>query len=646
MNKSIFSKNQITGNFGGKNSNRITFSNLSATSSDFMSQINPRRNMRGGNDCPCTKCLEAFEEGNIELALYIFKEGNCCCRCKDNKGNTILHNLIICANSGSQSDRTKCKEAIKNLIDSDIIGDCINVQNNEGVTPFLLAVMKGDEKTAQMLDSAGADKSIKDKNGNYVKDEDDNSSVQSTYDSDIDRLLKAKRRLDSEDGMSTLDLGSDIRRLDSSEVPQMHNNKSMSIMDALNDYGKMLIIANDKNPFPERTAGNDDVVFAEIRSTQPAHDEPINLVDAEKINNIMNNLMNDVETKDTVIPRTTTTPSAPAAPAVARTTSTPAPPTTTKVTEPEMLSTDEGSRIDLESDTDQLLRELKKEYEKRSTQESAPRPQPTSTTIPVTQTVNPTTTTLTQAQPATQTDRIDTDVDTEALMEAISKISSKKDTQQGGNKEKLSGYRRLIETSEEEVTVSETSNSEYSLNSDYEALYYDEKEGGASNELSRMMQSQKDKLHEQVLDMIMSMLNKGELIKDSEPIKANERNAKLIKAYIYRQVSEKNPQLGGLDKILMMSKMSDSQIQDMVQEMPELDDLEKTIQKHLEEKQANRPAKSAKSEKKSKKEKAVTDESDTLADLTLSETVETTDSETPKKKKATKTTKAKKTSKK
>jgi hypothetical protein len=244
-------------------------------------------------------------------------------------------------------------------------------------------------------------------------------------------------------------------------------------------------------------------------------------------------------------------------------------------------------------------------------------------------------------------DRISTDVDTDALMEAITKISAKNQDQAGGKSSKHFGYRKLNETSDQENSfLSDTSNSEYSLDNDYDVLYNDDIEGGASNELSRMMQSQKDKLHEQVLDMIMSMLNKGELVKDSEPIKANERSAKLIKAYIYRQVSEKNPQLGGLDKILMISKMSDSQIIDLVDEMPDLDKLEKTIQKHIEERKANRPKKE-KGEKKVKKDKkiAASDESDTLADLTISETVETSDTETPKKKKASKKT-AKKTAKK
>ncbi len=632
MNKSIFSKNEITRNFLGKNSNGINL--LSATSSDFMSQINPRFNMKGGS-CPCMRCLEAFEEGNVELALYIFNEGNCCCRCKDNNGNTILHNLILCANSGnlSSKDKNGCRKAIAKLVNSDIISSCIDIQNNNGVTPMLLAVMKGDEETAELLDKAGANKSIKDKNGNYIKDDDEDAG-ESTYDPEIDRLLKAKRRLDSD--MSTLDLGSDIRReIESSDVPVFARGKN-SMEEALNDYGKMLIIVNDKQPLPDRTVGNGDVVYAELRSTQPGHDEEINLVTAKEISNVMNKLMADIEEP---VQAPVQAP-AQAKPSVVA----------TRVVEEE---TDEGSKIAIESDTDQLLQELKREYEKKSSQ------QPATSTVSrqqtATKTMSKKNTPMIKAvnqDKAQNADAIDSNVDTDALMDAITRISSQKinssnNTKQSGGADKKTGYRRLIETSDEnsEMSFSNTSNSEYSVDSDYDELYNeDNKEGGASNELSRMMQSQKDKLHEQVLDMIMSMLNKGELVKDSEPIKANERSAKLIKAYIYRQVSEKNPQLGGLDKILMISKMSDSQIADMVKEMPDLDDLEKTIQKHLEEKKANRPAKK---EKKSKKEVS-SEESDTLADLTITETVETTDSEKPKKKatKATKATKAKKTSKK
>lgn len=60
------------------------------------------------------------------------------------------------------------------------------------------------------------------------------------------------------------------------------------------------------------------------------------------------------------------------------------------------------------------------------------------------------------------------------------------------------------------------------------------------------------------------MLNNGLLTQSNKPIEANERNAKLIKAFIYRQISEKNPQMGGMDKILAFKTMSENEIINMV----------------------------------------------------------------------------------
>ncbi len=635
MNKSIFSKNQNTTNLKGNYSNRILFSDLSATSTDFMSQIMPK--MRGGSSCPCTKCLEAFNEGNVELALYILNEGNCCCKCKDNNGNTILHNLIICANSSDvdRKYRDQCKKAIDKLINSSTIGDCINIQNNDGVTPILLAVMNGDESTAEKLDNRGADKSIKDKNGNYIREENDSSVNSETINSDIRNIARqvSMGMSDRNDGTS-LDLGS-LRRDTSDSVPVYRENPMKKMESALDEYGRMLIEKSKVMGVHDRTLGDntDDMLFAEVVSAQPAANDEIKFLNPESANKVIK-LMKELDA-DMNSGNTTNA----AKPAV-------------KPTEPAFSETSEipvskQSGV-MESDTDKFLSGLKQSYEDKANAESSQFIKPTPTASKVS----------TGAPTGAPSDApIDTEVDTDALMQAISRISAKKsepepEKQTGGKSlEKIMGYRNVIENSDDMSSIaSYTSNDdkEYSLNSDYADLYYDEKEGGATNELSRMMQSQKDKIHEQVLDMIMSMLNKGELVKDSEPIKADERNAKLIKAYIYRQVSEKNPQLGGLDKILMISKMSDSQIIDMVNEMPSLDEIERNIQKHLEEKRANKPEKKEKKEKKPK-----TEESDTLADLTISETTETTESETPKKKKATKsatkatkTTKAKKTSKK
>jgi hypothetical protein len=124
-------------------------------------------------------------------------------------------------------------------------------------------------------------------------------------------------------------------------------------------------------------------------------------------------------------------------------------------------------------------------------------------------------------------------------------------------------------------------------------MYFsDDESGTATNELSRLIQSRKSELHTEVLNMIMGMLNKGLIEKNSKPIEASERNAKLIKAYLYRVVTDKNPQLTGMDKILIIKKMNDKEIIETLEKMPDLDDLEAIIQKHIEDKYKNKPQKS------------------------------------------------------
>jgi hypothetical protein len=169
-------------------------------------------------------------------------------------------------------------------------------------------------------------------------------------------------------------------------------------------------------------------------------------------------------------------------------------------------------------------------------------------------------------------------------------------------KEKVMGYRNLVMHSENsEMNVypresnkksnnhyksdeSEVSN-ESSLNMD---LYYSDAEfGNTSNELSRLINSRKNDLHTEVLNTIMGMLNKGLITKNSKPIEANERNAKLIKSFLYRVTSEKNPQLTGMDKIMLIKKMNDKEIVDALSKMPDLDELEETIRKHIESKHSN-----------------------------------------------------------
>ena len=101
----------------------------------------------------------------------------------------------------------------------------------------------------------------------------------------------------------------------------------------------------------------------------------------------------------------------------------------------------EGSKLTMESDTDQLLKELKREYEKKSNQDSKPLAQATIspvTTRPVV--TRPVVTNAVVGTVDAPADRISTDVDTDALMEAITKISAKNQDQTGGKSSKHFGY--------------------------------------------------------------------------------------------------------------------------------------------------------------------------------------------------------------
>ena len=70
----------------------------------------------------------------------------------------------------------------------------------------------------------------------------------------------------------------------------------------------------------------------------------------------------------------------------------------------------------------------------------------------------------------------------------------------------------------------------------------------------------------------------------SKKIESDEKNAKLVKAYIYKKVSEENPQMTGMDKILLIKGMNNDELVKFISKMPELEKIEKDIQKHIEKK--------------------------------------------------------------
>lgn len=542
-------------NFSG-----INFNDLSATSSAFMSNIK-QNSMKGGRPlCPCMQALNAFNKNNMDLALYIINQGVCCLGCGDKNGNTILHHLVLCSKKNKE-----CEDTIDMLIKNNSINQYIDLQNNKGETPILLAIKEENNDLANKLDLAGADLTIKDNSGNYVIAEDENANdfTNKTLETS-DAIFNLKNLFPK--SKNTMDTSIDSFDFETDIKPQNKSSNFINTNEALTKYFKDFIKSVGVGKIITDRKQGDDIVYVPLRETQPGPESDIQIID-------INSPLND--------------------------------------TQPE-----ESKSEVLKSDTDNLIQKLAEKYsnEEKGKKEKF------------------------------DVNTINSDVvDTEDLMRAINKLNETgKVTQQGG--EKIMGFRNL--TLSDNSFASESFNINYNTDSEqgiseegYVSFYNESDYGAVTNELSRMMQRQRDNLHEQVLDMIMSMLNKGEIVKDSVVIKANEKNAKLIKAYIYRKVTEKNPQMGGLDKILSISKMSEQQISDLIEDMPDLDELEKNIQKHIEEK------KGSKKSIKSKKSKKSDESEETNFDIT-----ETSDS--PKKKSSkskttkTKVTKTKKTSKK
>ena len=150
---------------------KINFQNdLSSTSSDFLSDYNKKKyiKQKGGNySCSCSNMFKAISNNNLELILYILKENTCCFKCQNASGDTVLHELVPLYSSNDEM-----KEAFGQLLKQDC-SSFINIQNNQGQTPILLAVMNDENELAAKLENAGADGSIEDVNGNFVESKED-----------------------------------------------------------------------------------------------------------------------------------------------------------------------------------------------------------------------------------------------------------------------------------------------------------------------------------------------------------------------------------------------------------------------------------------------------------------------------------------
>lgn len=551
-------------NNSSRKSNLINlFNNLSETSNDYLTEIN--QNLKGMNKlhggshtCPCVDAHKAFNDGNHDLALYILKEKDCCYCCTDDNGNTLLHHIVLCCRK--HNNNNKCMSALTNALRSDNVSDFIDIQNADGTTPILLAVETENEVVANKLDEAGADKSIADNTGNYLQTEDisepetinisETPNEQVCINNVVKLVVNDNKKTDSD--ISSLNLSSLV------------NNSNGTISSENSD----IIAEKVKNKIVETFGINNkqnDISSLELTSSD-------NYLDSDKFIQFLSNKYNK-EAPQSI--------------------------------EELMENSDLTSEVNLTQDLNLLNETTSQDENSEQTLNSEA-------------IINALTEKLSQnleskSEPVHKVINIDDSIDTDVLMKAIDNIQSGRNPNnvnylRGGAKtEKIMGYRKLMLHSEDsdnnnyyaranEKSIKESNKSklskyskksnDLSINLD---LYYSDGETGVSNnELSRLINSRKNDLHNEVINMIMGMLNKGSITKNSKPVEASERNAKLIKSFLYRIVSEKNPQLTGMDKILMIKKMNDKEIIDSLTKMPDLDELEENIRKHIEAKEKSR----------------------------------------------------------
>jgi hypothetical protein len=107
--------------------------------------------------------LEAIKEKNMPVVEFMINKNLVSYKAQDKDGNTLLHYLVAVPNPNVG--------LIEKILNCPEVKSFINIQNNDGDTPLILAVSSGQHDLCTMLIKAGADKTIKNKKGHHVDTE-------------------------------------------------------------------------------------------------------------------------------------------------------------------------------------------------------------------------------------------------------------------------------------------------------------------------------------------------------------------------------------------------------------------------------------------------------------------------------------------
>jgi hypothetical protein len=134
--------------------------------------------------------------------------------------------------------------------------------------------------------------------------------------------------------------------------------------------------------------------------------------------------------------------------------------------------------------------------------------------------------------------------------------------------------------------------------------------------------SKKTLLHDEVQSRISKMLYNKNILYQNNPVDNTETNARLIKSFLYRKISSKYPKYNSFTKISTIHNLNDTDLSNLLLDLPNLDEWNASIQQNKEKRNTNRKNQSHVSDEE---EDAENEEEIIEADNNTEETVNTTE---------------------
>lgn len=99
--------------------------------------------------------------------------------------------------------------------------------------------------------------------------------------------------------------------------------------------------------------------------------------------------------------------------------------------------------------------------------------------------------------------------------------------------------------------------------------------------------SRKTILHNEVLDKILDMLGNKEILHQNVPIENIEKNARLIKSFLYKEISNKYPKLNSYNKILRINQLKKNELFIIFDQLPDLNEYSNIIENNIKNRKNN-----------------------------------------------------------